>query len=969
MGRPKFSFPIPGRKSRTKTDRDNISTVSSHSTTSLPQYSRHKDFSASKAERLLGTASPNPSASRDQSLHPPDSGYMTITVSEASFGSDGTDKASMAAREDGSLRSTRGPRVVHQASSNILGNTYHDDDQPGSYASSMSGLRAKNSSSTLRSYYDPDSSPLYISQQTSASAVRDMALRKGYPQIALNHRQSHVLDSSSRNTAEDRQRDRRKSKPALLDLSKLFPKPRANGTEQALLSPNKMVNSPTAMSTTSNHFPRPMTREPTPQQGGARLIKTEKRHQPPTSQRSTPPVRSHQRDMYDNAKVNVRRPPGGIHHWFDGLGEESDDAEHEEEHIHIIAPTPVSPHMPRHLPVERGSLARYIQDSAQANQHTMYTQHGAPISRKEQHLHANLYDAHRLSSPSQTSLVSSRTKTSTFSRSNLQDSSVLSLSSSEDEAEEDAEYESAIPPKFVVRDSLGTMDEQGEIIIGRAQAYEVRPRFPGRQNSVGKMSMLSTSTNAATIEVMYTPEPYSPFQYPGRPFGSRRSSHVRQPSVIPEYEDERPKTYEDIQPKTQEDGRSKAYQDIRPKTSAHPPRSPTSVLSGRTSTSEPRPRPESHKLMAVTAEEEALLEMMRRKRAAMAKRSFSDGHRNSLTVEDKRQNTPPENNAYRTSGFLAADTPASSPSQVTSATNTRKPNDNTPPLLLQLPRGRPIKSSHAITVETSMRRDSSSCAPDSEHRVSLSPRSSLAHQLSPAPAFSPIEMFPFPFATPTQASIASTTTTDHLSPLPSPVTPKLRNGEADLRVKVASSEPSYNSDSSEDIPVLAASIINPLIGHNKHGSSHDNITSTTQRQRRRTSSSGAEPPLSPTTAAMLNSFPHVLKTPTFETPESRPVSEISSRAPSVVEPPLSMKNARRLSKSTSTGNLGGSRSSNGSIQSAQGISPATGYFDRVSRSRVNSIRRESVATSCASSRNSVSEDVLAAWNSLGGSRF
>ena len=45
--------------------------------------------------------------------------------------------------------------------------------------------------------------------------------------------------------------------------------------------------------------------------------------------------------------------------------------------------------------------------------------------------------------------------------------------------------------------------------------------------------------------------------------------------------------------------------------------------------------------MAVTAEEEALLEMMRRKRAAMAKYSFAEGYKTALQQETKRAGTPP----------------------------------------------------------------------------------------------------------------------------------------------------------------------------------------------------------------------------------------------------------------------------------------------------------------------------------------
>ncbi|MCJ1472200.1 hypothetical protein MMC13_000847 [Lambiella insularis] len=66
-----------------------------------------------------------------------------------------------------------------QASSPILGPT----DNLSVTSLSGRSIRSKPSTSTLQSHYDPTESPLSVSQQTSASSARDMALRKGYPRI------------------------------------------------------------------------------------------------------------------------------------------------------------------------------------------------------------------------------------------------------------------------------------------------------------------------------------------------------------------------------------------------------------------------------------------------------------------------------------------------------------------------------------------------------------------------------------------------------------------------------------------------------------------------------------------------------------------------------------------------------------------------------------------------------------------
>jgi hypothetical protein len=812
----------------------------------------------------------------------------------------------------------------------------------------------------MRSHYDPQKSPLAVSQQTSASAVRDRALRKGKPPVAFREDHDHVLRPSSRQTADDLKKESRRTKPSRLDLSKLFPKPRSNGADQhmgTLLSPNKLVNSPSAMSSTSDYFPRPMTREPTPDHMGnsnnrsrAKLTKAPKRHQGAASQsaqRSQSPVRVHERDVYDNAKIHVRRPPRGIENWFDGLGDETDEEQDEE-------PTPMPPIRPRnpdgsHLaPARKSSLGGLNHAASLQAPGTFRSQQRCIKSRQEAQMNSGNFPSQSLKSPSQfsvqsqTSLATNRTKESAFSKNNLQNSSVLSISSSEDE---DQDEDEAITNTGNMNDSIGNVNYQGEIIIGKAQAYDIRPVPPKRRASDSKLSMLTTSTNAATIEVMYTPEPFVAHSFP-RPYGSRRSSHVRQPSVIPEDED------------------------VRPKASNHRPKSPTtSVQSARTSQSEPRSRAESHKLMAVTEEEEALLEMMRRKRAAMAKHSFTEGYKTALS-QDAGQNSPPlDSKPHRTSAFLSNETPSGSPARA-AKTAPRNMSTTASPLL-QPPRGRSAKLAQDLSLATSSLQDSSSCDEISLRRASPSPNAMRLHRLSPPSVFSPIDMFPSPVATPTDVSVASPTTTDHASPLPSPVTPGLLNGEAEVHVKVAGSEPSCNGDS-EEAGMLDTGVIDPPPGAIKASvGPRDKERPQPGHFRRRTASSGANvtinplpKPSAPNTSADMDALD------ARETHELAPVSEASSRAPGVVEPTIPRKSSRRTMNTLKL-NTSAPISSR---YPARTNSPARGPLDRrmskgISRGdSVSSSLRDSVAIGSASTRCSVSEDVLAAWGSLGGWR-
>ena len=950
----KFSFPIPGRKSSSKGDKsyeDLTKIPSVPSITSVPsasdrsyRYNEPPNLSSSKAERLLGTAPPPFRAMTGQSSVPPSPGYLSVTT-QSETGSSYDDHA----HSNSTFRLPKPPTLSRRASSNIIPSNipYTGDGTEGStYSSTSRQLHPATSNSTLRSHYDAKNSPLYISQQTSDSAVRDMALRKGQPQIGLRDHDL-VPNPLAQEIGDPHGTEHRKGKPAKLDLSKLFPKPRGHGGQDYggnLLSPNKLVNSPTAMSAVSEYFPRPMTREPTPQPKVHAKLTKPQRHQPPPAKsgRPTSPVRLHKRDEYDSAKINVRRPPRGIQHWFEALSEDSDELEDDDDEQGPMRATPVD--HARHYPTARDNSQNTLFPETTASHHYhSRTPHHLPEPRMPRHFHANQTSMHRLNAPSTHSLQSessrgtTRTKGSVFSKSNLQDSSILSFSSSEDEGDNNRSRDPGRKVPF--RDSIES--ESGDIIIGQAQAFEVRPPLHSRRPSAGKLSLLSTSTTAATIDIMYTPEPpYTPI--PRNSVSSKRTSHARQPSVIHEVEDSRPKTAQRAQ-------------------------SP-SARSTRTSKSEPRSQDEVRKFMAVTPEEEALLEALRKKRAAMAQQGLSKGHETATKQEEVRR-TPPEKSLkkdHRMSGFLVAETPAASPVRIVE-TKRKAGRRSLAPDSLPLPaphRGRPT-ATQDIYIGSSVLRDSSSCDPNSERDLPTSGRYLTKPILSPQ-EFSPLDLFPSPGVTPT-ASVASPATTDLPSPLPSPVTPRGRQGD-DVDVKVASSVPSWNGDT-EDITVLETGVIDPPAGSIKPEETQAN------HQRRRTASSGAEVPFA---------LPAKHQPRGGDSRALTPVTELSYR-PTITTDSLDLfptvpkkSNLRNPSLSINTTGLSSSRYNN--IMSTRTSSPnRSDNSERRARhtSRVSSlastnsmvnIKRDSVAVGTASTRCSVSEDVLAAWGSLGGMR-
>ncbi|KAG9187453.1 hypothetical protein G6011_05324 [Alternaria panax] len=921
-GPKKFSFPLP-RRSRTKTDDHDARPVPSLS--SGPERPSRHDDSSSKAHRILGTSDVLHRSTSRQSTVPPSPGLMSIAVSDASVGSQ-IDDGNSATATDYSGYPKR-PSMSNRPSSNVLGRSYTGDSRQGSDNGSVSHrLHPQTSNSTLRSHYDAKTSPLYISQQTSDSAVRDRALRRGQPPVLTDHGYDSYNASplSPAILDETRKKEYRKSKPARLDLSKLFPKPKDSSEGPnygTLLSPTKMVNSPAAMSVNSEYFPRPMMRQPTPQVGPAKLQKTKVKYQNPPTRTPISPVRKAKRDQYDSAKIHVRRPPKGVQHWFDALDEESEDSPEDTQQLHAEAAySDLEPTVLDHTyNVGEPSRARSASNFSRPSQ-----DHTSAYKRDSFALE-DIVDITHLTSPSQYSVdtyrsySTSKTKESALSKTNLQDSSVLSFSSSEDENDDRSRSR-----KGSVRKSLDSGDYTGEIVIGRAQAYEVRPHR--RMQSSGKMSTLSTSTTA-TMEVMYRPEPPSlpSYHYPRNSThsGGRWTSHVRQPSVI--HEDE----------------------DSRPQTAVTTPVSPTahSIVSARTSASAPQPQSEgSRKYMQVTPEEEALLELMRKKRAAMNKQGVSQApaQEQDRHLKPTAEKSPPR----RTSAFLSTDSLEPSHVRMAEAMPKHRASVGTSSSLAPS-RGRSSTTESQAT--TSQLRDSSASDTWSDRNYSPASRGRLPHHFPTPAGFSQLDLFPPPSPT-LAAGVASPTTTDHPSPLPSPMTPALCIDDQDVVVKVASSDTSNELD---EFPMLDQGVISAPPERTKSQTSH---------RRRRTASS-------PTAIA----FPVPPTSTGFR--DMTPASDASFRAPSIVEPSapkVTKKSARHISElalaSIETRSRQGSVHSTGSRTSV--YSQSSSYYNSAGKRRSRHLSPEDNITSSprmtSSDRDSVSDDVLAAWNSLGG---
>ncbi|KAL6159057.1 hypothetical protein ACJQWK_03453 [Exserohilum turcicum] len=913
----KFSFPLP-RRVRSKKAQRHLVDDHDHDARSIPpstassRPASHYEEPASKAHQILGTANSTHSSTSGRASTPLGSAYRSSVVLPTGAGPYTDDGISVSTRAS-SAHSSRFA-MSRKPSSSVLGYRLH----------------TQTSSSTIRSHYDAKNSPLSISQQTSDSAIRDRALRRGRPPVLRDNGYDGYdgYEASPVSPAileEARKKENRKSKPTRLDLSRLFPKPKGIGNQRhgmAMLSPTKMVNSPAAMSMNSDYFHHPRSRDRSPQKMRSKL----KKNNDPVHHHAS--VRRVEKDECDNAKVHVRRPPKGVTHWFDALDEDSSDNADEMEPAPAPAPAPRA--VRSHGALNHRDPVTQTNQSMASSVYSSRSQGAAAPHKRDSFALEDIVDVRHLASPSQYSVdtyqsqTSSRTKGSALAKTNLQDSSVLSFSSSEDEGDaRRSEYRTNFS-----RQSMDSTEYNGDIVIGRAQMYEVRPTH-SRQASSGKMSTLSTSTNAATIEVMYTPDPPLPsYRYSrSRAYsGSKRNSHVRQPSVIHEDEDSRPRTY------------------------ANTPSSPStrSVMSARTSASAPQPQSDSlRKLMQVTAEEETLLELMRKKRADMHKQSGSQAPKREV---HKQKKTARETSGQTQlmSGFLPTEPYESIPTRMVDTGSRQRASTSTSLSHQSSARGRSPGTNGAVDTGR-LREDSTSDAWSDRHHSPAS-RGKSPHYFLPSSKYSP--RAPSPPSSPMPAvGTMSPTTTDHPSPLPSPKTPS-HCTEQNVNVKVADSDISNDLD---DMPALEHSVGGAGSENIKPDSSRD----FTLHRRRRTASSDAEItfPAPPTT--------------TFR--DLYPVSEASSRPTSVVEPPAP-KSQKKAARHISELALGGIETRNrNSIQSIASRtstnSEASAYVHSAGRTRSRHLSPDCITSSPRLSieeRDSISEDILAAWNSLGG---
>ncbi|QSZ37075.1 hypothetical protein DSL72_009167 [Monilinia vaccinii-corymbosi] len=161
----KLSFRIPGRKG---------SSSKEHAYQAPPPVPKASSGNLSKAEQILGTGTAEIEDWRAPGLRPSRT-RISIPETSHSMSDDGVNHDQWD-KESGVFG--RQPGVGGGVSSYALGQHF-GEERFTETSSTTRRLRNEDSTSTLKSHYDRQKLPVAITQQTSASSARDLALRKG----------------------------------------------------------------------------------------------------------------------------------------------------------------------------------------------------------------------------------------------------------------------------------------------------------------------------------------------------------------------------------------------------------------------------------------------------------------------------------------------------------------------------------------------------------------------------------------------------------------------------------------------------------------------------------------------------------------------------------------------------------------------------------------------------------------------
>ncbi|KMU87672.1 hypothetical protein CIHG_06065 [Coccidioides immitis H538.4] len=515
--------------------------------------------------------------------------------------------------------------LSQRASSPLLGQTYKRNHHAGlsSFHAIPKPLRPSESSSTLRSIYDhPSSLPSY---KTSASSHSDVSLRNNFQTVtqpAPDMMTGHDINAGPK---ERRKSLKPKRRPPMIDLSKLFPRPRDTAEQEQ-------------------------------EQGyygeRQRLYQDQRRElQPEITLAPTLSQRRKYDGWRDPTKYRHRTGPD----WFDGPeGQVSDDDEDSvigEQEAQNTVPAMLAAlqevSRPRHSSFSSGGPSLYRSNLSRSSSRIMpassnsstikrapscqdlssgHVSHPTPMldgnPTGSQH-GRNAISVNSGPTKSQNGgAVMRRASKLSLNSKNLNESSMLCLSSSEDDEDEDDDREDATSSyvnRTVLRDSIATLDEGAEICT--AQAIETRSHFSIKRVPTGHS--VRTRTTRSTAPTSQNNSAASSVISSNR----SRSGSVSWSSQIPSISE--PATSPSLHPST-----AQSLDSRRP---------------GSKSQSNKQNAPPSNRrsrFMAVTRQEEYLLELIRRNKGSIPTNLFTEAELSGPEPEGKVHHAHRPTSAY-----------------------------------------------------------------------------------------------------------------------------------------------------------------------------------------------------------------------------------------------------------------------------------------------------------------------------------
>lgn len=492
-------------------------------------------------------------------------------------------------------------------------------------------------------YYDPSEQPLAVTQQTSASAARDMALRKGAPPIP----QTPTSRVSPKTAAKPLRSSLKRStqthdgvvssgsaRAKKLDLASLFPHPRMPGGRK--LSSSKSAES-SPLPDNLAFFPQETRHAQIARQGSKLRLETDRSTLRSAAAESgsavTPRIKVFEPDIFDSAKTNVYRPPKGSQHWFDGFLISSD--EEEEEDRAVPAESLTTPPRSTDLRLRQYDVPLVVNSTelktlSNHKTYPMTLQSMAKSARSTDMVSSTKAKRNSdvpLSARSGNSRVihqRTRSMDSKTSRHRPDGQSLLSVSDRSrhvkadsplmtDHAESDTTaFESILLPKS--QRSAGPIRKPRN-----PQSLALEPMFQQMSDALESPDSLPIEDNGGVLlSTEHDLRSHSTKSARKKPASKRPEAFHSSPS--------QPTSKSNITGRKCERGED----DIALGESAGGETSSSSVPT------------DASRMMAVTAEEMALLELMRQRRADMKQRSFSEGYQQGLEEQPQSARESPE---------------------------------------------------------------------------------------------------------------------------------------------------------------------------------------------------------------------------------------------------------------------------------------------------------------------------------------